>query len=385
MKIKSSLLVSIIISAVLILTPLSVKVSAYSDDYPFRQSNMSSADPWGFFYRNCTSFVAWRMNRDKGITNPYATQYFFNTMRGPNGEVGKFGNAHNWDNNARAIGFIVDTVPSVGDIAVYDSNGQNHVAYVEHVNADGSPYVTYYNSKKDGIFHPNPSWRANHYITLKPNRWLQFDASVMKQISVNKSGDMWGVTPTNDLFVYLDQLGSWQYMGFDVAHVAVGGNGDVWIVKNDYTVHKFLGEASGWVQISGLMRNISAGPSGELWGVTPSNDVFRYNGNNSWTQISGIMREVSVGKNGTVWGVTPNNDVFRYNGNNSWTQIPGIMRQVSVGYDGDVWGVTPTNDVFQYNGNNSWTHHPSLIFSRVNVVSDNKVWAVTPNNAVFVR
>ncbi|MFC4075748.1 CHAP domain-containing protein [Salinithrix halophila] len=94
--------------------------------YPFKFASTAGVDPWGFFNRQCTSFVAWRMNQHG--------QKFSNTMRG-----GHFGNAENWDDNARAIGMSVNQSPSVGAIAQFDPGASNagsvgHVAYVTDVN-----------------------------------------------------------------------------------------------------------------------------------------------------------------------------------------------------------------------------------------------------------
>lgn len=96
--------------------------------YPFKDASTSGIDPWGFYNRQCTSFVAWRLNQD-GID-------FSNTMKG-----GKFSNASNWDDNARKIGFLVNDQPAVGAVAQWNPGAQGvgsagHVAYVTEVNGD---------------------------------------------------------------------------------------------------------------------------------------------------------------------------------------------------------------------------------------------------------
>lgn len=110
------------------------------NDYPYTVANQ--VDRWGFYTRNCTSYVAWRMERN-GVA-------FSNTMVGPNGTRGQWGNANNWDDNARRIGYRVDGSPAVGAIAQWNeyeggAGGYGHVAYVERVNSDGSVYVSEYN------------------------------------------------------------------------------------------------------------------------------------------------------------------------------------------------------------------------------------------------
>src|SRR6185503_6732012 len=69
-----------------------------SDDYPTWLRNApkdSLVDPWGFYSRECTSFVAYRLNRDG--------HDFRNVMRGQ-----RFGNAAHWDDAAAALGWRVD-------------------------------------------------------------------------------------------------------------------------------------------------------------------------------------------------------------------------------------------------------------------------------------
>jgi RHS repeat-associated protein len=81
------------------------------------------SDPWNFYRCECTSYVAWKMNK-RGI-------YFKNRMNS-----GHFGNAQNWAKNARAIGWTVSTTPTVGSIAQNDNGTWGHVAYVEAVNGN---------------------------------------------------------------------------------------------------------------------------------------------------------------------------------------------------------------------------------------------------------
>ncbi|MBJ7329220.1 MAG: CHAP domain-containing protein [Solirubrobacteraceae bacterium] len=92
-----------------------------SNDYPYPNANPDEADPWGFYFRECTSFVAYRLNRLKKFT-------FANRMDG-----GHFGDAGHWDDNASALGFRVNTNPTVGSVMVRDSGTWGHVAIVAKV------------------------------------------------------------------------------------------------------------------------------------------------------------------------------------------------------------------------------------------------------------
>ena len=121
---------------------------SYPDSYPYPSADYNQADRWLFFFRECTSYVAWKMNKDAGTT---AEPYFFsNYMRG-----GHFGDAGGWATNAAAIGFVTNNVPTVGAIAHWgygELGALGHVAYVEAVNPNGSVDVSEYNYHLDHNF-----------------------------------------------------------------------------------------------------------------------------------------------------------------------------------------------------------------------------------------
>ncbi|HEU5151916.1 MAG TPA: FG-GAP-like repeat-containing protein [Iamia sp.] len=68
---------------------------------------------------NCVSYVAHMLQRN-GSGRPWP---------------GRLGNGSDWDEHARAAGYVVDTTPTVGSIAQWDG-GSGHVAYVDEVTPD---------------------------------------------------------------------------------------------------------------------------------------------------------------------------------------------------------------------------------------------------------
>lgn len=72
----------------------------------------AALDPWGYFFRNCTSYVAWRFSTQNGYTLPRA-----------------LGHAGFWRDRFAGK---VDNEPRPGAIAEM----RGHVAYVEEVNGD---------------------------------------------------------------------------------------------------------------------------------------------------------------------------------------------------------------------------------------------------------
>lgn len=110
-----------------------------ANDYPYPNANCNSANPrWGgFYYRNCTDWVAWRLYNNDDILD------FDNHMDG-----GHWGDAGNWSANAATVHYVVNHTPVVGCIAQWSAAAQppvGHVAWVEAVNSDGTVNVAEYN------------------------------------------------------------------------------------------------------------------------------------------------------------------------------------------------------------------------------------------------
>jgi surface antigen len=112
-----------------------------ADDYPFRAAPAGGVDPWDFPYRQCTSFVAYRVNlRGTRSGRPFARTY-----------LGRpFGDARWWDDAAREAGLTVHAEPAVGRVAQWEANeggaGEwGHVALVAEVYAPGDILVEEYN------------------------------------------------------------------------------------------------------------------------------------------------------------------------------------------------------------------------------------------------
>lgn len=143
----------------------SSSIKAAADSYPYPNASECpdcEVDPWYFYKRQCTSYAAWKIN-ESGLK-------FSNSMKGPNGEFGKFGNAENWDNNAENIGFTVSSTPRQGSIAVWDAGdggtgAAGHVAYVESINSNGTVNVSEYNwNYGDGKYNTRSGVDPSHFI-----------------------------------------------------------------------------------------------------------------------------------------------------------------------------------------------------------------------------
>lgn len=122
--------------------------SGKGDDYPQAQKDLpiDSIDPWGYFTRECVSFVAWRMNVQMGWKPGESWKFSAAT-------VGLLGNASTWGPRLAAKGYKVDSNPTPGAIAWWGgavNNGvqtgiNGHVAVVSKVNSDGTVDIEQYN------------------------------------------------------------------------------------------------------------------------------------------------------------------------------------------------------------------------------------------------
>jgi surface antigen len=98
----------------------------------------SGADPWGFYYRECTSYAAWKRSQIGKEIPAWGTM-------GP-------ADAKYWVSWALKFGYSVDQSPQVGDIGVYQGGSYGHVMIVEKVLDGGKVLVSEYNAGFNGMY-----------------------------------------------------------------------------------------------------------------------------------------------------------------------------------------------------------------------------------------
>lgn len=123
---------------------------AYDWGY-FRGHRFRGSDQWGYEYRNCTSYVAWRLARAGVPATLFAD----------------LGDASGWIAGVRGErGVAVNHHPSPGAVAVWDLAGVGHVAWV--VSVHGSRVtMTDYNYAGTGSY-------TRHVIGLRPTGYIHF-------------------------------------------------------------------------------------------------------------------------------------------------------------------------------------------------------------------
>lgn len=111
----------------------------------------SGVDPWGFYYRQCTSYAAWRR---ANLGRPIPAWGFL----GP-------ANAKDWPGWASKFGMRVDSQPEVGALAVYPVGQYGHVMVVESIVANGEKVL---------VSEFNADWNGRYSQSLWPSAALTF-------------------------------------------------------------------------------------------------------------------------------------------------------------------------------------------------------------------
>lgn len=118
---------------------------AEGDDYPWWNETPDDygggLSPLRYYFRECVDFVAWRLNRDAGVTSAPWKWDWSNLASG---------SAYAWADEWVRHGWATSSDPIVGSVAWFP---YNHVAYVQSVNSDGTVTLEEYNQNSDHSYH----------------------------------------------------------------------------------------------------------------------------------------------------------------------------------------------------------------------------------------
>ena len=104
-------------------------------------------DQWNFYYEECVSWVACKVNEMWGTETTFHNKMFGNNNR--------LSYAYTWKDKFLQQGYSVDQNPQAGDIMWYPSSNnmpKGHVAFVHEV-VNGTIYYSYYNNYGDHQYH----------------------------------------------------------------------------------------------------------------------------------------------------------------------------------------------------------------------------------------
>lgn len=148
----------------LFVSVFSMQMVMAADDYPWPSADPNQLSPLKFAYRNCTDFVAWRLNKQEGVTSsPWSFTW------GTLGFAAGKGNAADWKDAAVADGYTVNNTAAVGAVAWWGSeraSGLGHVAIVSSVNGDGTSNIEQYNAAFDNNYSTQNSVTPDAYIHI---------------------------------------------------------------------------------------------------------------------------------------------------------------------------------------------------------------------------
>lgn len=121
-------------------------------------------DQWGYEYRNCTSYVAWRL-ASAGVSSSLFS---------------RLGNADQWIGAVSGKpGVRVNSTPAPGAVAVWDSPGVGHVAWVESVSGK-TVTVSDYNYAENGLYD-------EHAIASTPSGYIHFPGTSVNSTPILSS------------------------------------------------------------------------------------------------------------------------------------------------------------------------------------------------------
>ena len=165
------LLIGLLTAVAPVLHPERVSAASGVDDYPARLKNAgldALVDPWQFYNRECTSWVAWRLNSENQVA-------FTDYWQGVH-----WGNASNWRNAARSLNIPVDDNPTRGAVAWWSAgsagSSRGHVAWVQTV-SDGAITIEEYNYLQAGKYDTRTISRSS---SMWPSGFIHIKDTVVR-------------------------------------------------------------------------------------------------------------------------------------------------------------------------------------------------------------
>jgi surface antigen len=163
-----------VIAALVVVLGSAVPAEAQTGDYPYAHyygpgsnsagsywtdANGNGISPYGYYYRNCTNYVAWKL-QSLGV---------------PDSKTRGLGNGGQWATNANGRGGVtVNTTPAYGAAAVNTSGTWGHVAFVEAVHGDGTITVSEYNWYSNGVYDGSYHNRTGTPAALGFSQFVHF-------------------------------------------------------------------------------------------------------------------------------------------------------------------------------------------------------------------
>ena len=360
----------------------------YSLPYP-NSSNPTDgmADTWVYNLRNCTSYAAWRINKEFTVSN-----------------ITGWGNAVTWDGSDPVhhpqpypVYNPSTYTPVYGDIAQYSSPAPyGHVAFVTGVDPNTHiASLAEYNSGFPLDSHGNPQWGLYYDGNTTasgssgtPNRYIHIgtpsSSSIAVPVGIDFSGTLNVFTIGGDNNVYQDfwNSGTNTWNGFTSIGTGMSGSPativnssavNIFAIGTNGTVYTEYNSGSGWSGWTS-MNNSQA--------MTGSPTIMRYG--------SSELDLYALGTNGTPYKDT-------WNGTwGGWTSMTGTLASnlsaIQYGSEMDVFGRnssgTPYKDTWNGSGWTGWSTLSGTISGNIaampySTYGEYDLWANTSGGDIF--
>jgi surface antigen len=374
--------------------------------YPYPNGTNPTAgidDTWGYGVRNCTSYVAWKIN-----------QVFGKNISG-------WGDAKNWADSTH--GYTVDNTPSKDAIAVWQTGGggHGHVAYVYAVNTVNgvkvasldeynSGYPLNYNNNPPtlqwGLFYSGRTTASNsagtpyRYIHIgTPSGGIGYSRLAALQYNTEidvfkRGGDnaIWKDTwqPANNAWSGWNSLGG--VLASDPVAIKYNTEMDVFAIASNGQVVKDTWNGSSWSNWNSLGGTMVGTPSAvqdgssemDVYARGTNNQIYKDTWNGStwsgWNSLGGSIAGnpkamIYGGSEMDVWARGTDGALWKdgWNGS-SWggfssmgSSIVGDPAAIQYNSEMDVYANTPSGELFKrtWNGSSwsSWIGMPGVTFS----------------------
>ena len=386
----SLLLVSLLLS---LLGVVSSSGTAYAtigtDDYP---SNLKTAaqdsvvDPWGFYNRECVSFVAWRLNNDNGMS-------FSNNMNG-----GHFGYAYQWKQNAINLfgASVFSGTPAPGAVAWWGQSSytpMGHVAYVDSVNSDGSINIEQYNA------YPYPG--AYSTQTLKttdthfPDGFLHFKDLPGGGGSIG-NGNILSLQNDHSVIMQPSRGASWQVevTGSTPGTSAIGiGDGILGIVDPCGAVEVKPTPSSSWESLTscGDSQKIAIGSDGSILDLQQSGGVlYMPQLGQPWQVEASSGGATAIANNHGAIGIVSSCGAVEVKApaTSNWSVITGCgdSKGLAIGNDGSIMDLEQSNTALYMSAlGQSWQQQTGVGDAQAIADNDGEVGVISGCGAVLVK
>lgn len=374
--------------------------AAYGDnDYPWKSSDMTQLSPLRFAFRNCTDFVAWRLNEAKGGNANDLSKFNWSILtRNGAGD----GNAISWKGDAIALGVPVNNTPAIGAVAWWNGTTPNpygHVAIVVAINTSNNTVTieeynspagsgTYLNTRSgltaDAYLHIADAGGANQ---AQGSSWRSFE-SLGTGLTAGPTVSTWGPGRLDVFWVGADThlwhrwfSNGWQatenlgghLKGVPAAVTAWAGRIDIFAQGTDNTLQHIWVD-SVWHPWESLATGLTSGVAATTWGpgridiFWVGNDYTLWHhwlGNNAWAGYESLGGNLKNTPTAVVAFGGNRIDIFAKGADNTlqhiwvdsaWHHWESLATGLSAGPAASTWG-SGRIDIFWVGMDKTLWHH----------------------------